>query len=361
MKSRAAICIGPNLPLEIDEIDVAGPKEGEVLVEIKATGLCHSDYHQIDGSYPGAPYPAVLGHEGAGVVVDIGPGVKSVKIGDHVIPSPVPECRQCINCTSGRSNVCKEFFSATASPFSRKGGDLAQYAGLGTFSNFTTVREITLAKIREDAPMEKVCYIACGVSTGLGSAIISAKVGFGSTVIVFGLGGIGLNVVQGAKLSGARRIIGVDISDARKAMATAFGCTDFVNPLNVEGSIVDHLRAMTDGGSDFSFECVGNTTLMRQALEVVQPGHGVAVVVGVAPTGSVLSLAPSELLLGRTIKGAILGGAKGRTDIPRYVDCYMNGDINIDDLVTHILPLERINEGFDLMKAGKSIRSVVVF
>lgn len=361
MKSRAAICIGPNLPLEIDEIDVAGPKQGEVMVEIKATGLCHSDYHQIDGSYPGAPYPAVLGHEGAGIVVDIGPGVTSVKIGDHVIPVPVPECRQCTNCTSGRTNVCKEFFSATASPFSRKGGALAQYAGLGTFSNFTTVREISVAKIREDAPMDKVCYVGCGVSTGLGSAISSAKVTFGSTVIVFGLGGIGLNVVQGAKLSGARRIIGVDISDARKPMAVSFGCTDFVNPLHIDGSIVEHLRAMTDGGSDFSFECVGNTTLMSQALEVVQPGYGVAVVVGVAPLGSELRLAPFELLLGRTIKGAILGGAKGRTDIPRYVDYYMDGNINIDDLVTHHLSLEQINEGFDLMKAGKSIRSVVIF
>jgi len=363
MKSRAAICVGPNEPLEIDLIDVAGPKEGEVLVEIKATGLCHSDYHQIDGSIKACPYPVVLGHEGAGVVVECGPGVTSVRPGDHVVPVAMPECRQCANCTSGRTNLCLQFFNGSeqTTPFSWKGNPLAQYSGVGTFSNFTVVREICIAKIREDAPFDSACYVGCGVITGVGSAINAAKVAPGSTVIVFGLGGIGLNVLQGARLAGAYRIIGVDTNPRRETVAKQFGATAFVNPSEINGDLVEHLNALTGGGADFTFECVGNPELMRQAVETARPGLGVSLIVGAAPTASQFAIQPMSILLGRTIKGAILGDTKTRSGVPKLIDMYMDGFINVDDLITHKLPLERINDGFRMMKDGESIRSVVVF
>jgi len=363
MKSRAAICVGPNRPLEIDLIDVAGPKEGEVLIEIKATGLCHSDYHQIDGSIPSFPYPVVLGHEGAGVVLECGPSVTTVRPGDHVIPVAMPECRQCPNCASGRTNLCLKFFEGGArpTPFSWNGQPLAQYSQVGTFSNFTVVSEINVAKIRADAPFDSACYVGCGVITGIGSAINAAKVTPGSTVIVFGLGGIGLNVLQGARLAGAYKIVAVDTNPRRETIAKQFGATTFVNPRDVNGDIVEHLNALTGGGADFTFECVGNTDLMRQAVETARPGLGVTMIVGAAPTASQFAIQPMSILVGRTIKGAILGDMKTRSGVPKLIDMYMDGFINVDDLITHKLPLERINDGFDMMKKGESIRSVVLF
>jgi S-(hydroxymethyl)glutathione dehydrogenase/alcohol dehydrogenase len=363
MKSRAAICLGPGLPLEIDEIDVAGPGPGQVLIEIKAAGLCHSDYHQIDGSIASYPYPVILGHEGAGVVVEVGPGVTSVKPGDHVIPVSVPECRQCPNCTSGRTNLCIEFFKSFTkpSPFSRQGEPVAQYSGAGTFSNYTCVEEIAVAKIREDAPFETSCYIGCGVITGVGSVIKSAQVRPGSSVIVFGLGGIGLNVIQGARLAGAAQIIGVDINPAREEVARRFGATHFVNPKSVQGDLISHLNALTGGGADYTFEAVGNPTLLKQASETARPGFGVSMMIGAAPSNSMIELSPMTMLMGRTFKGAVLGDTKTRTEVPKFVDMYMEGMLNIDDLITHRLPLERINEGFAMMKSGESIRSVVIF
>jgi S-(hydroxymethyl)glutathione dehydrogenase/alcohol dehydrogenase len=363
MKSRAAICVGPGLPLEIDEIDVAGPGPGEVMIEIKAAGLCHSDYHQMDGSIPSYPYPVILGHEGAGVVVDVGPGVTSVKPGDHVIPVSMPECRQCPNCTSGRTNLCLEFFNAFTkpSPFSRRGEPIAQYSSAGTFSNYTCVPEIGVAKIREDAPFDRCCYIGCGVITGVGSVINSAGVRPGSSVIVFGLGGIGLNVIQGARLAGARQIIGVDINPAREEVAKRFGATHFVNPKALTEDVISHLLALTGGGADYTFEAVGNPTLIKQAVATARPGLGVSMLIGAAPSESVIELDPMTMLMGRTFKGAVLGDVKSRTDVPKFVDLYMEGLFNVDDLITHRLPLERINEGFDMMKSGQSIRSVVIF
>ena len=362
MKSRAAICLGPNRPLEIDEIDVAGPGEGEVLVEIMASGLCHTDYHLIDGSMSPFPYPIVLGHEGAGVVREIGPGVTSVAPGDHVLPISMPECGQCRNCRSGKTNLCLRFFDlfTAASPFSWRGDGVSQFVGCGTFSNFTTVKEIAVAKIRADAPFRTICCMACGVATGVGSATHAAKVETGSAVVVFGLGAIGLNVVQGARLSGARQVIGIDINPGREDIARRFGATEFVNPKTVT-DLPALLLERTGGGADYAFECVGNPMLMSQAMEAVRPGTGVALVIGGAPDGAQIALSPMSLLMGRTLKGAMLGNIRGRTDLPALVDLYMDGSLKIDELVTHQFPLERINEGFAAMKSGEAIRPVILF
>ena len=363
MKSRAAICVGPNQPLEIDEIEVAPPRRGEVMIEIKASGLCHTDYHLIDGSMPQFPYPLVLGHEGAGVVVEVGPGVTSVVPGDHVLPVSMPECRLCENCASGRTNLCLEFFKlfAAKSPFSRRGRPLGQFLGCGTFSNYTTVREMAVAKIRPDAPFRTSCYISCGVATGVGSVTHASRVPPGAVIVVFGLGGVGLNVVQGARISGARRIIGIDVNPDRETIARELGATDFINPKALPGDIAARVHEITAGGADYAFECVGNPALMRQALEATRPGSGIAMVIGGAPTGQELQLSPMSLLLGRTLRGSMLGGVKGRTDVPAFVDLYMQGQIKVDELITHYLPLEQINEGFALMKSGKAIRAVVLF
>ncbi len=363
MKSRAAICIGPNRPLEIDEIEVAGPGAGEVLIEIKASGLCHTDYHLIDGSMTVSPYPVILGHEGAGIVLETGPGVTSVSPGDHVLPVSMPECGQCENCLSGRTNMCLEFFRLFDgySPFSWRGQPIAQFLGCGTFSQYTTVKEIAVAKIRNDAPFKTACYVSCGVATGIGSVLYAARPHEGASIIVFGLGGIGLNVVQGARMAGARQIIGVDINPAREAIAREFGATDFVGPARVGSELVAHLIAMTGGGADYAFECVGNPMLMRQAIETTRPGSGTAVVIGGAPTGAELALPAMSLLMGRTIKGTMLGGTRGRTDVPHLVDLYMKGEVKVDPLVTHFLPLEKINEGFAAIKNGTAIRPVILF
>ena len=363
MRSPAAICVGPNRPLEIDEIEVAGPRQGEVLIEIKASGLCHTDYHLIDGSMPVYAYPVILGHEGAGVVVEVGPGVTSVAPGDHVLPVSMPECGECQNCTSGMTNLCLEFFKlfTADSPFSRRGQPVAQFLGCGTFSNYTTVREIAVAKVRSDAPFHTTCYISCGVATGVGSVTHSARVRPGAVVVVFGLGGVGLNVLQGARISGARRIIGIDVNSAREAIARKLGATDFINPKTVQGDIVALLRELTGGGADYAFECVGSPMLMRQALEATRPGSGIAMVIGGAPAGQELRIDPMSLLMGRTLRGSMLGGVKGRTDVPRLVDLYMQGQVKVDELITHYFPLERINDGFAAMKDGKAIRAVVLF
>jgi len=363
MKSGAAICLGPNRPLEIDEIDVAGPRQGEVLIEIKASGLCHTDYSQIDGSMPLFTYPLVLGHEGSGIVMEVGPGVTSVAPGDHVLPVSIPECGKCLNCTSGRTNLCLEFFKifSADSPFSRLGKPLGQFLGCGTFSNYTTVKEIAVAKIRADAPFRTSCYISCGVATGVGSVLYGAHVRPGADIVVFGLGGVGLNVVQGARISGARRIIGVDVNPDREAIARQLGATDFVNPKTVTGELVPLLQELTGGGADYTFECVGNPVLMRQALDATRPGSGTAVVIGGAPTGKELHIDPMSLLMGRTLRGSILGGVKGRTDVPRIVDLYMQGQVKVDELITHYFPLEQINDGFAAMREGKAIRAVVLF
>jgi S-(hydroxymethyl)glutathione dehydrogenase / alcohol dehydrogenase len=363
MRSRAAICVGPNRPLEIDEIEVAAPRQGEVLIEIKASGLCHTDYHLIDGSMSQFPYPLILGHEGAGVVVEVGPGVTSVARGDHVLPVSMPECRQCQNCTSGRTNLCLEFFKLfdADSPFSRRGQPVAQFLGCGTFSNYTTVKEIAVAKIRADAPFHTSCYISCGVATGIGSVTHGARVRPGAVIVVFGLGGVGLNVLQGARICGARRIIGVDINPDRETIARKFGATDFINPKGVQGDIVALLHELTGGGADYAFECVGSPSLMRQALEATRAGSGIAMLIGGAPTGQELQLSPMSLLMGRTLRGSLLGGVKGRTDVPALVDLYMQGQVKVDELITHYVPLERINEGFAAMKDGKAIRAVVLF
>jgi S-(hydroxymethyl)glutathione dehydrogenase / alcohol dehydrogenase len=363
VKSRAAICVAQNHPLEIDEIEVAGPRQGEVLIEIKASGLCHTDYHLIDGSMSVSPYPIVLGHEGAGVVVEVGRGVRSLAPGDHVLPVSMPECGQCRNCTEGRTNICLEFFKlfGADSPFSWRGSPVSQFLGCGTFSNYTTVKEIAVAKIRADAPFRTSCYISCGVATGIGSAIRSAQVRPGSTVVVFGLGGVGLNVLQGARIAGAARIIGIDINPDRETIARKLGATDFINPRNVPGDIVGLLHELTDGGADYAFECVGSPTLIRQAVESTRPGSGIAMMIGGVPTGQELRLDPMSLLLGRTLRGAMVGGLKARTDLPGLVDLYMQGQVKVDELITHYFPLERINEGFAAMKEGRAIRAVVLF
>ncbi|HEU4825639.1 MAG TPA: S-(hydroxymethyl)glutathione dehydrogenase/class III alcohol dehydrogenase [Dongiaceae bacterium] len=369
MKVRAAVATAAGKPLEIDDVDLEGPKAGEVLVEIKATGICHTDEFTLSGADPEGLFPTILGHEGAGIVVDVGPGVTSLKKGDHVIPLYTPECRQCEYCLSQKTNLCQAIRSTQGqglmpdgtSRFSIGGKKIFHYMGCSTFSNYTVLPEIALAKIREDAPFDKVCYIGCGVTTGIGAVINTAKVEPGANVVIFGLGGIGLNVIQGARLAGANMIVGVDLNPARKGLATKFGMTHFVNPKEVEGDIVPYLVNLTKGGADYSFECIGNVKTMRQALECCHKGWGVSVIIGVAGAGQEISTRPFQLVTGRVWKGTAFGGARGRTDVPKIVDWYMEKKINIDDLITHKLALKDINQGFDLMHQGKSIRSVVVY
>jgi S-(hydroxymethyl)glutathione dehydrogenase/alcohol dehydrogenase len=369
METRAAVAHKAGQPLVIETVHLDGPKAGEVLVEIKATGICHTDAFTLSGGDPEGLFPAILGHEGAGIVVDVGPGVASLKKGDHVIPLYTPECRQCKSCLSRKTNLCtairatqgKGVMPDGTSRFSIDGKMVHHYMGCSTFSNFTVLPEIALAKIREDAPFEKVCYIGCGVTTGVGVVINTAKVEAGANVVVFGLGGIGLNVIQGAHMVGANKIIGVDVNPKRKTLAEKFGMTHFVNPKEVGGDLVAHLVALTDGGADYSFECVGSVDLMRQALECCHRGWGVSVIVGVAGAGQEIKTRPFQLVTGRVWKGTAFGGARGRTDVPKIVDWYMDKKINIDDLITHVMPVEKINDAFDLMHKGESIRSVVTF
>lgn len=368
MKTRAAIAWKAGAPLTIEDVELAGPKAGEVLVEIKATGICHTDYYTLSGADPEGLFPAILGHEGAGVVLETGPGVTSLKAGDHVIPLYTPECRQCKSCLSRKTNLCtairatqgKGVMPDGTSRFTVGGKPVHHYMGTSTFSNHIVVPEIALAKIRNDAPFDKVCYIGCGVTTGLGAVLYTANVEAGANVVVFGLGGIGLNVIQGAKMVGADKIIGVDLNPEREAMARKFGMTHFINPNDVE-NVVDHIIQLTDGGADYSFECIGNTKVMRQALECCHRGWGQSIIIGVAEAGAEISTRPFQLVTGRVWKGSAFGGARGRTDVPRIVDWYMEGKINIDDLITHTMPLEKINDGFELMKKGESIRSVVMY
>ena len=369
MKVKAAVAHQAGTPLEIEMVDLEGPRAGEVLVEIRATGVCHTDEFTRSGDDPEGLFPAILGHEGAGVVVEVGPGVTSLQKGDHVIPLYTPECRQCKSCLSRKTNLCtairgtqgKGLMPDGTSRFSLKGKLVHHYMGCSTFANFTVLPEIALAKIREDAPFDKVCYIGCGVTTGIGAVINTAKVEAGANVVVFGLGGIGLNVVQGARMVGANMIVGVDLNPAREKLARQFGLTHFVNPRDVKGDLVSHLMELTGGGADYSFECIGNVEVMRQALECCHRGWGVSVIIGVAGSGQEIKTRPFQLVTGRVWKGTAFGGARGRTDVPRIVDWYMEKKINIDDLITHVMPLERINEAFDLMHQGRSIRSVVTF
>jgi len=369
MDTKAAVAFKAGEPLSIETVQLDGPREGEVLVEIKATGVCHTDEFTRSGDDPEGLFPAILGHEGAGIVVDTGPGVTSVKKGDHVIPLYTPECRQCEYCTSGRTNLCQAIRETQGqglmpdgtSRFSLNGEKIFHYMGCSTFSNFTVLPEIAVAKIRSDAPFDKVCYIGCGVTTGVGAVINTAKVQPGDNVIIFGLGGIGLNVVQGARLVGANMIVGVDLNEDRKELGEKFGMTHFVNPKEVEGDLVPYLVDLTKGGADHSFECIGNTGTMRQALECCHKGWGESTIIGVAGAGQEISTRPFQLVTGRVWRGSAFGGAKGRTDVPKIVDWYMDGKINIDDLITHKMPLDDINTAFDLMHAGESIRSVVEF
>jgi S-(hydroxymethyl)glutathione dehydrogenase / alcohol dehydrogenase len=370
METRAAVAFEAGKPLTIETVRLDGPKAGEVLVEIKATGICHTDAYTLSGADPEGLFPAILGHEGAGIVVEIGPGVTSLQPGDHVIPLYTPECRQCESCLSRKTNLCTAIRATQGrgvmpdgtSRFSLGGGEiLHHYMGTSTFANFTVLPEIAVAKIREDAPFDKVCYIGCGVTTGLGAVINTAKVETGARVVVFGLGGIGLNVVQGCHMVGADMIVGVDINPRRRALAEQFGMTHFVNPAEVEGDLVPYLVDLTKGGADYSFECIGNVATMRQALECCHRGWGVSVIIGVAAAGQEISTRPFQLVTGRVWKGTAFGGARGRTDVPKIVDWYMEGKINIDDLITHTLKLDDINRGFELMHAGESIRSVVVY
>jgi S-(hydroxymethyl)glutathione dehydrogenase/alcohol dehydrogenase len=369
MKTRAAVAFEAKKPLEIIELDLDGPKDGEVLVEIMATGICHTDAYTLDGLDSEGLFPSILGHEGAGIVREIGKGVTSVEVGDHVIPLYTPECRQCKSCLSGKTNLCTAIRATQGqglmpdgtSRFSYKGQTIYHYMGCSTFSNFTVLPDIAVAKIRKDAPFDKSCYIGCGVTTGVGAVTNTAKVQAGDNVIVFGLGGIGLNVLQAAQMVGANKIIGVDINNDKKSWGEKFGMTHFVNPKEIDGDIVAHLVALTDGGADYTFDCTGNTIVMRQALEACHRGWGVSVVIGVAEAGKEISTRPFQLVTGRVWKGTAFGGAKGRTDVPKIVDWYMDGKIQIDPMITHVLDLEEINKGFDLMHAGESIRSVVVF
>jgi len=369
MKTRAAIAHAACKPLEIATVELDGPKAGEVLVELKATGICHTDEFTRSGGDPEGLFPSILGHEGAGIVVDVGPGVTSVKKGDHVIPLYTPECRQCKSCLSRKTNLCtairatqgKGVMPDGSSRFHLGKDTIYHYMGCSTFANFTVLPEIAVAKIREDAPFDKVCYIGCGVTTGIGAVINTAKVEPGANVVVFGLGGIGLNVIQGARMAGANKIIGVDLNPNRKALGERFGMTHFVNPKEVEGDLVAHLVAVTDGGADYSFECVGNVNLMRQALECCHRGWGVSVIIGVAGAGQEIKTRPFQLVTGRVWKGTAFGGARGRTDVPKIVDWYMDKKIQIDPLITHTMSLDKINDAFDLMHAGTSIRSVVVY
>ena len=369
MDVRAAVALAPGKPLAIETVQLEGPRAGEVLVEVKATGLCHTDWFTLSGDDPEGLFPAILGHEGAGVVVDVGPGVTSLKKGDHVIPLYTPECRQCEYCLSQKTNLCQAIRTTQGqgllpdgtTRFSIGGEPIRHYMGTSTFAQFTVVPEIALAKIREDAPFDKVCYIGCGVTTGVGAVINTAKVRPGDNVVVFGLGGIGLNVIQGARLAGADMIVGVDLNPNRKPLAEKFGMTHFVNPKEVQGDLVPYLVDLTKGGADFSFECIGNVNVMRQALECCHKGWGVSVIIGVAGAGQEIATRPFQLVTGRVWKGSAFGGARGRTDVPKIVDWYMEGKINIDDLITHTMPLDDINHGFELMKKGESIRSVVLY
>lgn len=369
MKTHAAIAYSAGQDLSIEEVDLDGPRAGEVLIEIKATGVCHTDAFTLSGEDPEGLFPAILGHEGAGVVVDVGPGVTSLKKGDHVIPLYVPECRQCSYCTSGKTNLCQSIrltqgagmMPDGTSRFSIGGEPLFHYMGTSTFARHTVVPEIAVAKVREDAPFDKICYIGCGVTTGIGAVINTAKVQPGDNVVVFGLGGIGLNVIQGARIAGANMIVGVDINPGKKALAEKFGMTHFVNPKEVEGDLVPYLVDLTKGGADYSFECIGKVELMRAALECCHKGWGESIIIGVAGAGEEISTRPFQLVTGRVWKGSAFGGAKGRTDVPKIVDWYMDGKINIDDLITHKLPLEKINDAFSLMHSGESIRTVITF
>src|SRR5678815_507357 len=368
MDVRAAVAHKAGAPLTIETVELAGPRAGEVLVEIKATGVCHTDAYTLSGADPEGLFPAILGHEGAGVVVEVGAGVTSLAPGDHVIPLYTPECRQCESCLSRKTNLCtairatqgKGVMPDGTSRFSLRGQKIHHYMGCSTFANHTVLPEIALAKVRADAPFTKICYIGCGVTTGIGAVLFTAKVEAGANVVVFGLGGIGLNVIQGARMVGADKIIGVDLNPAREAMARKFGMTHFLNPKD-HANIVDAIVQLTDGGADYSFECIGNTSTMRQALECCHKGWGQSIIIGVAPAGAEIATRPFQLVTGRQWKGSAFGGARGRTDVPRIVDWYMEGKINIDDLITHKLKLEDINRGFELMKSGESIRSVVVF
>ncbi len=368
MQSRAAIALAAGKPLVIETVDVDGPRAGEVLVEIRATGVCHTDEFTLSGKDPEGLFPCILGHEGAGVVVELGAGVTSLKKGDHVIPLYTPECRQCEYCLSGKTNLCQAIRETQGrgvmpdgtSRFRVGGKSVLHYMGTSTFSNYTVLPEIALAKIREDAPFDKVCYIGCGVTTGIGAVINTAKVEPGANVAVFGLGGIGLNVLQGARLVGADMIIGVDTNPGKRAMAESFGMTHFINPNDCD-NVVQEIIRLTRGGVDYSFECIGNVQVMRQALECCHKGWGESIIIGVAPAGAEISTRPFQLVTGRKWEGSAFGGARGRTDVPKIVDWYMNGRIRIDELITHRLKLEDINEGFALMKRGESIRSVVVY
>jgi S-(hydroxymethyl)glutathione dehydrogenase / alcohol dehydrogenase len=369
MQTRAAVAHAAGKPLTIETVELDGPRAGEVLVELKATGICHTDKFTLSGDDPEGMFPAILGHEGAGIVRDVGPGVTSVQPGDHVIPLYTPECRECEYCLSRKTNLCQKIRATQGkgvmpdgtSRFRLNGKPVLHYMGCSTFSNFTVLPEIALAKVRKDAPFDTICYIGCGVTTGIGAVVFTAKVEPGANVVVFGLGGIGLNVIQGAKLAGADMIVGVDVNPAREDLGRRFGMTHFVNPKTIQGDIVGHIVELTKGGADHSFECVGNTTLMRQALECCHKGWGKSTIIGVAGAGQEISTRPFQLVTGRVWQGSAFGGARGRTDVPRIVDWYMDKKINIDDLITHRMPLERINEGFDLMSKGESIRSVVIY
>lgn len=368
MKTRAAVAFEAGKPLEILEIDLEAPKAGEVLVELKATGVCHTDAFTLSGDDPEGAFPVVLGHEGAGIVSAIGEGVTSLKVGDTVIPLYTPECRECEFCLNPKTNLCQKIrvtqgaglMPDGTTRFSHEGKDLLHYMGCSTFANHIVVPEIALAKIRDDAPLDKVCYIGCGVTTGVGAVIFDAKVEPGSTVVVFGLGGIGLNCIQGARIAGASKVIGIDINEGKVELAEKFGMTDFINPKNVD-NIVDAIVELTGGGADYSFECIGNVNTMRQALECTHKGWGESWIIGVAGAGQEISTRPFQLVTGRVWRGSAFGGARGRTDVPKIVDWYMDGKINIDDLITHTMPLEDINKAFDLMHSGESIRSVVIY
>ncbi len=369
MDVRAAVATKAGAPLTIETVQLEGPRAGEVLVEIKASGVCHTDLFTLSGDDPEGLFPAILGHEGAGVVVEVGAGVTTLKPGDHVIPLYTPECRTCSYCLSRKTNLCQAIRETQGrgvmpdgtSRFKMGGKEVLHYMGTSTFSNYTVVPEIALAKIREDAPFEKVCYIGCGVTTGIGAVINTAKVQPGDNVIVFGLGGIGLNVIQGARIAGADMIVGVDINPAREALARKFGLTHFVNSKEVEGDLVQYLVGLTKGGADHTFECIGNVKLMRQALECAHKGWGKSTIIGVAGAGQEIATRPFQLVTGRVWQGSAFGGARGRTDVPKIVDWYMEGKINIDDLITHVMPIDKINDAFQLMKDGTSIRSVVTF
>jgi S-(hydroxymethyl)glutathione dehydrogenase/alcohol dehydrogenase len=369
MKTLAAVARAPGKTLSVETVEIDGLKAGEVMVEVKATGICHTDEYTLSGADHEGLFPAILGHEGAGIVVEVGPGVTTLKKGDHVIPLYTPECRQCKSCLSQKTNLCtairatqgKGVMPDGTSRFSCDGAQIMHYMGCSTFANYTVLPEIAVAKIREDAPFDKVCYIGCGVTTGIGAVINTAKVRVGDNVVVFGLGGIGLNVIQGARMAGANMIVGVDLNNGRKPMAEKFGMTHFVNPGEIGEDLVPYLVNLTDGGADFSFECIGNVKVMRQALECCHRGWGTSIIIGVAGTGQEISTRPFQLITGRNWRGTAFGGARGRTDVPKIVDWYMNGKINIDDLITHVLPFAQINKGFELLRKGESIRTVLTY